>query len=100
MFCVADALSPSLSVIVAVSVTRLSADSVVDWSGPVFGGAPPRGCWSSVTLPAPSTVTVNTSGVAGRRAALNRRAVQDQVHRLVGRRVDQARRARHRTPSA
>jgi hypothetical protein len=37
MSAVALALSPSWSVIVAVSVTRLSAASVFDWSVPLSG---------------------------------------------------------------
>ena len=95
MFCVADALSPSLSVIVAVSVTRLSADSVVDCVRVRCSACTTARSWSSVTLPAPSTVNREHQVVAGRRAALDRRAVQDQVHRLVGRRVDQARSRPH-----
>ena len=95
MFCVAVALSPSLSVIVAVSVTRLSADSVVDWSG--SGVRRVHHCAELVQRHVAGAVHRHREhqGVAGRRAAFNRRAVQDQVHRLVGRRVDQTRRASH-----
>ena len=37
MLATALVVSPSLSVAVAVRVIRLSADSVVDWFGPVSG---------------------------------------------------------------
>ena len=50
MFKTAGALSPSLSVIVAVSVTRLSADRLTGSFGSLVGCTTAR-CWSSVTLP-------------------------------------------------
>ncbi|MNE97341.1 hypothetical protein D3C80_1956710 [compost metagenome] len=61
MFSVAWALSPSLSVMVAVSVTRLSEVRLVESSGLVGSGCTTARSWSSVTLPSAATLTVNTS---------------------------------------
>ncbi len=61
MLTLADALSPSRSVIVATSRTRLSAVRLTGWSGPVSGVCCTARIWSRVTRPEPFTVTVNTS---------------------------------------
>ncbi|MNR00527.1 hypothetical protein D3C85_1163010 [compost metagenome] len=61
MFRVAWALSPSLSVMVAVSVTRLSEVNVFESSGLFGSGCTTARIWSSVTLPLAATLTVNTS---------------------------------------
>ena len=61
MFAVALAWSPSLSVTVAVSVTRSAAASVFASLGSVVGCTTAR-CWSSVSAPvAASTLTTNTT---------------------------------------
>ncbi|MNG04287.1 hypothetical protein D3C84_874100 [compost metagenome] len=61
MLSVAWALSPSLSVLVAVSVTRLS--EVRPWasSGLVVLGCTTARTWSRVTSPFVATLTVNTN---------------------------------------
>ena len=76
MFCVAVALSPSLSVIVAVSVTRLSADSVVGSFGSLVGvhHRADAGPASRCRRRPPSTVNTRSSLVAVRPST--RRAVQ------------------------
>ncbi|MNO94530.1 hypothetical protein D3C76_861500 [compost metagenome] len=61
MFRVARALSPSLSVLVAISVTRLSEVRLVESSGLVVLVCTTARIWSSVTLPVAATLTVNTS---------------------------------------
>ncbi|MNQ96608.1 hypothetical protein D3C85_1122230 [compost metagenome] len=61
MFNVAGALSPSPSVMVAVSVTRLSEVRLVESSGLVVSGCTTARIWSSVTTPLAATLTVNTS---------------------------------------
>ncbi|MNY14611.1 hypothetical protein D3C86_1477960 [compost metagenome] len=61
MFSVAGALSPSPSVMVAVSVTRLSEDRLVESSGLAGSECTTARSWSSVTLPLAATLTVNTS---------------------------------------
>ncbi len=61
MLTLADAWSPSRSVIVATTRTRLSADKVAGWSSdPHPGSCWIARIWSSVTSPAASIVTVNT----------------------------------------
>ncbi|MOA23488.1 hypothetical protein D3C78_1441110 [compost metagenome] len=61
MLRVAWALSPSPSVLVAVSVTRLSEVRLVESSGLLGSGCTTARSWSSVTLPSAATLTVNTS---------------------------------------
>ncbi|MNE89125.1 hypothetical protein D3C80_1865090 [compost metagenome] len=61
MLRVAWALSPSLSVMVAVSVTRLSEVRLVESSGLVASGCTTARSWSRVTSPLAATLTVNTS---------------------------------------
>ncbi|MCY1306345.1 hypothetical protein D9M70_562000 [compost metagenome] len=61
MFRVAWALSPSPSVLVAVSVTRLSEVRLVESSGLVVLECTTARSWSRVTLPLAATLTVNTS---------------------------------------
>ncbi|MOA35689.1 hypothetical protein D3C78_1571590 [compost metagenome] len=61
MFRVAWALSPSPSVLVAISVTRLSEVRLVESSGLVVLVCTTARIWSSVTLPVAATLTVNTS---------------------------------------
>ncbi|MNP67380.1 hypothetical protein D3C76_1632050 [compost metagenome] len=61
MFSVAWALSPSPSVVVAVSVTRSSEVKLVESSGLVGSGCTTARSWSRVTLPLAATLTVNTS---------------------------------------
>ncbi|MNL45621.1 hypothetical protein D3C87_1682820 [compost metagenome] len=55
--------SPSLSVMVSVRVStiRSAAESVFESSGLVASGCTTARCWSSVTRPAASTLTVKTS---------------------------------------
>ena len=95
MLRVADWSSPSLSVMVAVSLTRLSAASVVDWSGPLSGVCTTARFWSSVTLPAASTLTVNTRSSLVSVRPSTTRTVERQVDRLIGRGVDQTRGTRN-----
>ncbi|MNC43929.1 hypothetical protein D3C75_928180 [compost metagenome] len=61
MFRVARALSPSPSVLVAVSVTRLSEVRLVESSGLVVLECTTARSWSRVTSPLAATLTVNTS---------------------------------------
>ncbi|MNF91267.1 hypothetical protein D3C84_738620 [compost metagenome] len=61
MFRVARALSPSPSVLVAISVTRLSEVNVVESSGLFASGCTTARIWSRVTTPSAATLTVNTS---------------------------------------
>ncbi|MNY11509.1 hypothetical protein D3C86_1445410 [compost metagenome] len=61
MFSVARALSPSPSVLVAVSVTRLSEVNDFESSGLFGSECTTARSWSSVTLPLAATLTVNTS---------------------------------------
>ncbi|MNH08665.1 hypothetical protein D3C79_680890 [compost metagenome] len=61
MLRVAWALSPSLSVLVAVRVTRLSALRLFESSGLVASGWITARSWSRVTSPLAATLTVNTS---------------------------------------
>ncbi|MOA22806.1 hypothetical protein D3C78_1433920 [compost metagenome] len=63
MLSVAWALSPSLSVAVAVNVTRLSAARLFESSGLVASGCTTARIWSSVTSPLAATLTVNTSSL-------------------------------------
>ncbi|MNZ51936.1 hypothetical protein D3C78_697680 [compost metagenome] len=60
MLRVAWALSPSLSVLVAVKVTRLSAVRVFESSGLLVSGCTMARSWSRVTSPLLATLTVNT----------------------------------------
>ena len=96
MVCVAEALSPSLSVIVAVSVTRLSADSVFDSFGLLVRRVNHR----------PDLVQRHIAGRIDRHREHEQRsiravrprqptAVENQVHRLPARRVDKTRRTRN-----
>ena len=62
MLAVAETLSPSWSVTVAVRVTRLSAARVTGSSGLAGSGWTSARCWSSVTVPAESTLMANTMG--------------------------------------
>ena len=71
MLRVADSSSPSLSVMVAVSLTRLSAASVVDWSGPLSGVCTTARFWSSVTLPEAVDADREHQVVAASGAAFN-----------------------------
>ncbi|MNP60331.1 hypothetical protein D3C76_1554050 [compost metagenome] len=57
---VAWTLSPSLSVLVAVRVTRLSEARLVESSGLVVSGWITARSWSRVTSPLVATLTVNT----------------------------------------
>ncbi|MNR38599.1 hypothetical protein D3C85_1567140 [compost metagenome] len=61
MLRVAWALSPSPSVLVAVSVTRLSEVNDFESSGLFASGCTTARIWSSVTTPLAATLTVNTS---------------------------------------
>ncbi|MNP58125.1 hypothetical protein D3C76_1530120 [compost metagenome] len=60
MLSVAWRLSPSLSVLVAISVIRLSARLLAS-SGLVASGCTTARIWSRVTSPLVATLTVNTS---------------------------------------
>ncbi|MNV82073.1 hypothetical protein D3C71_1757860 [compost metagenome] len=61
MLRVAWALSPSPSVVVAVSFTKSSEARLVESSGSLILGCTTARSWSRVTLPLASTLTVNTS---------------------------------------
>ncbi|MNG12458.1 hypothetical protein D3C84_960710 [compost metagenome] len=52
-----------MSVVVAVSVTRLSEVNVFESSGLVASGCTTARSWSSVTSPLAATLTVNTSAL-------------------------------------
>ena len=55
----AEAVSPSLSVIVATSWIAPSLRIEIGWLGPVSGECWSARTWSRVTLPEASTVTLN-----------------------------------------
>ncbi|MNE74827.1 hypothetical protein D3C80_1709350 [compost metagenome] len=63
MLSVAWTLSPSPSVVVAVSVTRSSEVRLVESSGSVVSGCTTARSWSRVTSPLAATLTVNTSAL-------------------------------------
>ncbi len=91
MAAVAEVLSPSRSVTVAVRVTRLSVARLTGSSGLAALGWTTARSWSSVTLPRASTETVNTSrspgAVHGRRPWPPSRT---SIHRLAGGGIDEA----------